>query len=153
MAAIFVALAIEFARERTPLQRDLILALTADEEGGVVSPDGRWIIFRSSENGEREVFVDSFPEPKRRLQVSQGRSLELSWGDSGRSIVFLQGSKVSRVPFDPQAGRVAGPSRVVYESPAILAVQADPTTERVLVARRAPGSEKPPVLRVVLPAG
>jgi acetylornithine deacetylase/succinyl-diaminopimelate desuccinylase-like protein len=34
MAAIFTALVIERARARSPLRRDLILALTADEEGG-----------------------------------------------------------------------------------------------------------------------
>src|ERR1700754_566722 len=34
MAAIFVANLIRYQKERTPLQRDVILALTADEEGG-----------------------------------------------------------------------------------------------------------------------
>ena len=34
MAAIFTALAVELARERRPLRRDVIVALTADEEGG-----------------------------------------------------------------------------------------------------------------------
>ncbi len=34
MAAIYVAIAIELAQEKTRLARDLILALTADEEGG-----------------------------------------------------------------------------------------------------------------------
>jgi acetylornithine deacetylase/succinyl-diaminopimelate desuccinylase-like protein len=43
MAAIYVALAIELARERTPLSRDLILALTADEEGGGQN-GARWLV-------------------------------------------------------------------------------------------------------------
>ncbi len=34
MASIFTALAIEYARDKKPLRRDVILALTADEEGG-----------------------------------------------------------------------------------------------------------------------
>ena len=43
MAAIFVALAIEMAREKTPLRRDLIVALTADEEGGGDN-GARWLV-------------------------------------------------------------------------------------------------------------
>jgi len=43
MAAIYVALAIELAREKKPLQRDLLLVLTADEEGG--GQDGaKWLV-------------------------------------------------------------------------------------------------------------
>ena len=43
MAAIFVALAIELARERTPLTRDVVIALTADEEGGGQN-GARWLV-------------------------------------------------------------------------------------------------------------
>ncbi len=52
MAAIFVALAIELAREKEPLQRDLILALTADEEGGGEN-GARWLV------AERRELVDA----------------------------------------------------------------------------------------------
>ena len=43
MAAIYVALAIELAREKKPLQRDLLIALTADEEGGGQNGT-RWLV-------------------------------------------------------------------------------------------------------------
>jgi acetylornithine deacetylase/succinyl-diaminopimelate desuccinylase-like protein len=43
MAAIYVAIAIELAREKTPLARDLILALTADEEGGGQN-GAKWLV-------------------------------------------------------------------------------------------------------------
>jgi acetylornithine deacetylase/succinyl-diaminopimelate desuccinylase-like protein len=52
MAAIFVALAIELAREKAPLQRDLILALTAGEEGGGDN-GARWLV------AERRELVDA----------------------------------------------------------------------------------------------
>jgi len=52
MAAIYVALAIELAREKAPLKRDLILALTADEEGGGDN-GARWLI------AERRELVDA----------------------------------------------------------------------------------------------
>ncbi len=52
MAAIYVALAIELAREKTPLKRDLILALTADEEGGGDN-GARWLV------AERRELVDA----------------------------------------------------------------------------------------------
>jgi acetylornithine deacetylase/succinyl-diaminopimelate desuccinylase-like protein len=43
MAAIFVALAVEVAREKTLLARDVIVALTADEEGGGQN-GARWLV-------------------------------------------------------------------------------------------------------------
>jgi acetylornithine deacetylase/succinyl-diaminopimelate desuccinylase-like protein len=43
MAAIYVALAIELTREKTRLSRDVILALTADEEGGGQN-GARWLV-------------------------------------------------------------------------------------------------------------
>jgi acetylornithine deacetylase/succinyl-diaminopimelate desuccinylase-like protein len=52
MAAIFVALAIELAREKTPLRRDVIVALTADEEGGGDN-GARWLV------AERRELVDA----------------------------------------------------------------------------------------------
>jgi acetylornithine deacetylase/succinyl-diaminopimelate desuccinylase-like protein len=52
MAAIFVALAIELAREKAPLKRDLIVALTADEEGGGDN-GARWLV------AERRELVDA----------------------------------------------------------------------------------------------
>jgi acetylornithine deacetylase/succinyl-diaminopimelate desuccinylase-like protein len=48
MAAIYVALAVELAREQTPLARDVILALTADEEGGGQN-GARWLVAEKRE--------------------------------------------------------------------------------------------------------
>lgn len=48
MAAIYVALAIELARKKTKLERDLILALTADEEGGGAN-GARWLLAEKRE--------------------------------------------------------------------------------------------------------
>lgn len=52
MAAIYVTLAIELARSQTPLERDLILALTAGEEGGGDN-GARWLV------AERRDLVDA----------------------------------------------------------------------------------------------
>ncbi|MBY0401101.1 M20/M25/M40 family metallo-hydrolase [Myxococcota bacterium] len=52
MAAIYVALACELAREKTPLTRDLILALTAGEEGGGHN-GAKWLV------AERRELVDA----------------------------------------------------------------------------------------------
>jgi acetylornithine deacetylase/succinyl-diaminopimelate desuccinylase-like protein len=43
MAAIFTEIFLEYARAKTPLRRDLILALTADEEGGTEN-GAQWLI-------------------------------------------------------------------------------------------------------------
>ncbi len=49
-----------------------------------LSHDGRWLAYQSDESGTWEVFVQSFPEPGRRLQVSSGGGMSprlgTGWG-------------------------------------------------------------------------
>ncbi|NIQ54558.1 MAG: hypothetical protein GWN85_14100, partial [Gemmatimonadetes bacterium] len=40
-----------------------VIATPVNETSAVVSPDGRWIAYVSSETGEGEVYIRSFPEP------------------------------------------------------------------------------------------
>jgi Tol biopolymer transport system component len=42
----------------------------ANVDSGLVSPDGKWIAYRSDESGKNEVYISSFPKPLGKLQVS-----------------------------------------------------------------------------------
>ena len=46
------------------------LQTPAEESDGVVSPDGRWLAYVSDESGRREVYVQAYPVPGRRVQIS-----------------------------------------------------------------------------------
>ncbi len=56
---------------------------TADERGGRISPDGRWLAYYSNETGQYEVYAQSLPEPGRKVRVSLDGGVSPSWADSG----------------------------------------------------------------------
>jgi Tol biopolymer transport system component len=60
-----------------------------------VSPDGRWLVYSSTESGQREVYVTTFPQAERKWQVSVGGGREPTWTKSGAEIVYLAGTRDS----------------------------------------------------------
>jgi eukaryotic-like serine/threonine-protein kinase len=64
--------------------------------GAKLSPDGRWVAFHSDESGRNEVYLQSYPDPRTRLQVSSGGGEVPRWRGDGRELYFL-GAARSRV--------------------------------------------------------
>ena len=56
-----------------------------------LSPDGRWLAYVSDQSGTREVYVQAFPGPGARLQVSSGGGIEPVWHPSGRELFYHEG--------------------------------------------------------------
>jgi Tol biopolymer transport system component len=59
-----------------------------DESFANISPDGRWVSYVSFETGSPEVYVQSFPTPGRRYQVSVGGGTVNQWGRDGRRLMY-----------------------------------------------------------------
>jgi WD40 repeat protein len=57
--------------------------------GGPVSPDGRWMAYFSDENGRIQLYVQSFPKPARRMQISDDGAVIAWWTRDGRQLYFL----------------------------------------------------------------
>jgi Tol biopolymer transport system component/tRNA A-37 threonylcarbamoyl transferase component Bud32 len=73
-------------------RRDVVVARSQyDETEGQFSPDGKWVAFGSNESGRPEVFVQSFPEGRGRMQVSTGGGAQIRWSGDGKEI-FLRGA-------------------------------------------------------------
>jgi dipeptidyl aminopeptidase/acylaminoacyl peptidase len=53
------------------------------------SPDGRWLAYSSDESGRREVYVQPWPGPGPRQQVSVEGGASPAWNPNGREIFFL----------------------------------------------------------------
>lgn len=53
-----------------------------------LSPDGKWIAYVSNETGIEEVYVQSFPEPGFRQQISRGGRAP-AWSADGRHIFYV----------------------------------------------------------------
>ena len=69
------------------------LATPFSEYWGRLSPDGRWMAYVSNETGSDEVYVQSFPEPGRRVRVSNGGGSHPRWRGDGREIFYLAPDK------------------------------------------------------------
>jgi serine/threonine-protein kinase len=84
-----------------------------------ISPDGRWMTFASDESGRYEVYVTSYPQPGRRLQVSTGGAIESSWNPNGRELVFWLPPRMLAVDVTLGAEFHAGEPRLLFEGPFI----------------------------------
>ena len=66
----------------------------ANVDSGQVSPDGRWIAYRSDESGRNEIYISSFPKPTGKLQVSIAGGLNPRWKHDGRELYYLAPDKM-----------------------------------------------------------
>ena len=90
-----------------------------------VSPDGRWIAYRSDETGRGEVYVQSYPALGGKTLISVGGGTEAVWARNGRQLFFtrpmygLTRTRLSMmaVDVDTTHGLTAGAPRLVFEGP------------------------------------
>jgi eukaryotic-like serine/threonine-protein kinase len=55
----------------------------------VFSPDGRWVAYTSDETGRSEVFVQSYPTPGEKVQISTAGGMQARWRRDGRELFYL----------------------------------------------------------------
>jgi eukaryotic-like serine/threonine-protein kinase len=81
-----------------------------------LSPDGRWLAYESDESGQLEIYVQAYPSPAGRLQVSREGGAKARWAKSSNRLYFITGTTfmVSLVTTDPDL-RSDVPRRVVNE--------------------------------------
>jgi len=66
----------------------ILLESPAAEQGGVVSPDGRWLAYYSDESGRLEIYVRPFPGPGGKWQVSDTGGTAPRWSPDGRELCY-----------------------------------------------------------------
>ena len=73
-----------------------------------LSPDGKWLAYRSSESGQDEIYVRTFPKGAGKWQISNGGGDEPHWSPDGKAIYYSNDNKMMMVPvstdptFSPQ---------------------------------------------------
>jgi len=60
-----------------------IRASRGQENYPVFSPDGRWLAYQSDETGRPEIYVEAFPGPGERIQISADGGREPRWAANG----------------------------------------------------------------------
>jgi Tol biopolymer transport system component len=69
------------------------------ERQGQVSPDGKYLAYVSTESGQQEVYVVSFPNPTERWTISSRGGTSPRWGRDGRELLFVdRQDMLMRVP-------------------------------------------------------
>jgi dipeptidyl aminopeptidase/acylaminoacyl peptidase len=148
-----------------PLGRDgepvPVVQTDADERTARISPDGRSIAFVSNTSGVFEVYVQPFPGPGRRSQVSTKGGDQPHWRSDGSELFYVAlDGRLTATSITPAADRQSieiGPPRPLFVAQAGNAVTpvtsanfaASADGQRLLVNRLLREAGSPP-LRVVL---
>ena len=91
---------------------------TPFEEGGArFSPDGRWLAYVSIESGRPEVYVQPYPGPGGKWQVSIDGGTEPVWSRNGRELFYRSGNRMMAVETTMQPSFSAGKPRMLFEGP------------------------------------
>jgi serine/threonine-protein kinase len=67
----------------------VVLPAAAGDRHYRVSPDGRWLAYVSDETGMGEVYVQPFPGPGGRFQISVGGGIVPTWAPSGNELYYV----------------------------------------------------------------
>jgi Tol biopolymer transport system component len=93
------------------VERRLVVGGNGSQHLARLSPDGRWIVYLSSESGRDETYVAPYPanQGPARQQVSDGGSEFSNWARDGRTIYYSQGGEIRSVSFNPATGDIGSP--------------------------------------------
>lgn len=58
------------------------------------SPDGRWIAYTSNESGRNEIYVQQYPGPGAKIQISSGGGTDALWRRKGGELYYRDGDKM-----------------------------------------------------------
>jgi len=115
------------------------------EGGGRFSPDGRWVAYFSDESGRPEVYIQTFPVPGEKMQVSVGSGLFPHWRSDGRELFFTSlDNQLMAVPIVASGNRMEiGTPRPLFTASGALGYEPSPDGQRFLIVRQV--SEASPI--------
>lgn len=79
------------------------------------SPDGRWIAYFSNESGRNQVYVQPYPGPGGKWQVSTDGGYFQRWARSGRELFYRNGDKIMAVDVQTSPTFRSGTPQVLWE--------------------------------------
>jgi Tol biopolymer transport system component len=88
---------------------------TSFKEGAAqFSPDGRWLAYVSDESGRNEIYVQPYPGPGRKWQISTEGGTEPLWNPNGRELFYRSGDKMMAAEIAAQPYFSAGKPKVLF---------------------------------------
>jgi eukaryotic-like serine/threonine-protein kinase len=102
----------------------LVIHNSGDDWQPVFAPDGRWLAYSSDVSGTLEVYLEAFPGPGRRIQVSSGGGTGAIWSRDGRTLYYIKTTRTEHtlmeVPIQTAPILSAGTPRVVTKFPYLV---------------------------------
>ena len=86
-----------------------------NEASPVFSPDNRWLAYGSGESGRREIYVQPFPGPGGKSQISTEGGTEPVWPRNGRELFYRNGERMMAVEITTEPTFSAGSPRLLFE--------------------------------------
>jgi Tol biopolymer transport system component len=80
-----------------------------------LSPDGHWLTYISDESGRDEVYVQPYPGPGGKWQISTDGGAAPVWNRNGRELFYRSGDKMMAVDIDARSGFVVGKPTQLFE--------------------------------------
>ena len=82
------------------------------------SPDGRWLVYTSDQEGRFEVYVSPSSGPGRAVKVSRGGGMEPGWARSGKQLFYRSIGQTEMWVVDVRTGTKfsAGTPRLLFQS-------------------------------------
>jgi Tol biopolymer transport system component len=78
------------------------------------SPDGDWLAYVSDESGRSEVYVQSFPGPGAKRQISTEGGTEPAWNPNGKELFYRSGDAMMAVDVATKPTFVLGNPRMLF---------------------------------------
>jgi WD40 repeat protein len=116
-----------------------------DQYGNSFSPDGRWLAFGSTDTGQFEIYVESFPDRKAVRQISTDGGLEPRWCPCGE-LFYRNGNRWMSVKIRTEPELQWDPPQLAFQTDFIdtpgRSYDVSPDGKRLLVVKRAEPDER-----------
>jgi eukaryotic-like serine/threonine-protein kinase len=126
------------------------------ETAPVFSPDGHWLAYVSNESGRSEIYVQPYPGPGGKYQISTDGGTEPVWNRNGRELFYRQGDKMMAVEVTTQPTFSVNKPRMLFDGQYFPTPQTFPDYDvsadgqRFLMLKAAGQTQAPTQINVVL---
>ena len=86
-----------------------------NEGAPAFSPNGHWLAYMSDESGRYEVYVQPYPGPGGKYQVSTEGGTEPVWNRNGKELFYRSGNRMMAADVTTQPSFSLGQSKMLFQ--------------------------------------